>query len=245
MENRGARLVLELGIGFVLLGIILLPRWMNGPGPPAPAARPSIEHVVLVVLPRGAASEVLVRQAAARGVLLVSSHALAHPALPNRIALVSGGAWGVHAETTAPLAVKHVGDLLDVKRLPWRVCADDPALVPFEVFARKARVIPIADCGSVLVDDRRLSSAFTYVAARALPPLELPPHTLLIVTIDEGRGDTNDILTAIIGDGVRAGGVSRNWYDHYSVLRTIEELLHLGTLTAHDAKADVVDDIWR
>ena len=241
MENRGARLLLELAIGFVLLGIILLPRWFPRDAAPArtpAAARPPIEHIVLVVLPRGPAVEMEVREFAKRGVLLANSHALTHPALPNRIALVAGSAWGVHAETTPPLAVKHLGDLLDAKHLAWRVCAADPALSPFAYFAKNPK--PPSECADAVG-----AFAFTYVAATSIPRFTLPPRTLMIVTIDEGRGDTNDIVTAIAGDGVKAGATSRGWYDHYSVLRTIEELLRLGTLTAHDAKADVIDDLWR
>jgi hypothetical protein len=214
MENRGARLLLELAIGFALLGVILLPRYFQRDESRARNARPPIEHVVLVVLPRGPRSEVQVRAFAKRGVLLANSHALVHPAAPNRVALLAGSVHGG----------RQIGELLDAKRLRWRVCGDKPSECADDVGA----------------------FAFTYIPAPSLPHIDpLPPRTLMIVTIDEGRGSTNDILTAIAGDGVRAGATSRAWYDHYSVLRTIEELLHLGTLTAHDARADVIDDIWR
>ncbi len=236
MENRGARLLLELAIGLVLLGILLLPRWMQRPSP-----RPPIEHVILVVLPRGPASEASIRTVANEGVLLANAHALAHPALPNRLALVSGSAWGVRAESAPPIDARHLGDLLDAKRLAWRVCADDGSLVPFAYFPKRPRVHPLADC----IGAAGASQRFLYVTARSLPRFALRPRTLLIATIDEGRGDTNDILAAAVGDGVRAGAVSRAWYDHYSILRTVEELLGVGTLTAHDAKADTLRDLWR
>lgn len=214
MENRGARLVLEVAIGCALLALVLLPRWFRNDAP-APRHRPPIEHVALVILPRGDASERAVRAFAKRGVLLANSHALVHPAAPNRIALLAGS---VHGTRT-------IRDLLDAKRLPWRACTDRDA----------------AECAASL--DTR---AFTSIITSTTPPIAaLPPRTLAIVTIDEGRDESNDIVTAIAGDGVRIGATSRAWYDHYSVLHTIEALLRLGTLTAHDAKADVIDDIWR
>lgn len=211
MENRGARLVLELAIGFALLGLILLPRWFHSDSP-APHRRPAIEHVAMIVLPRDPASELAIREFAKRGVLLANSHALVHPAAPNRVALLAGSVHGA----------KQIGALLDAKGLAWRTCTEPQCI------------------------DGIASRAFTYVDASSMPHIaDLPPRTIVIATIDEGRGDTSDILTAIVGDGVRVGATSRAWYDHYSVLRTIEELLHLGTLTEHDAKADVIDDVWR
>lgn len=214
MENRAARLVLEVAIGFALLGVILLPRFFRDEAP-APHRRPIIEHIALIVLPRGAASEDAIREFAKRGALLLNSHALVHPAAPNRMALLAGS---VHGTRT-------IGELLDAKRMAWRACTDADA----------------AECAASLG-----TRSFTSIVASSMPPMTtLPPRTLAIVTIDEGRDDTNDIVTAIAGDGVRIGTTSRTWYDHYSVLHTIEQLLHLGTLTAHDAKADVIDDIWR
>jgi hypothetical protein len=236
-DNRGARLLLELAIGVVLLGIILLPRWMNRPA--ARPAIPAIEHIVLIVLPGGHATETIVRGAAARGVLLTNAHALAHPALPNRIALVSGGAWGIRDAAPSPLAVRHLGDLCDAQHRSWGVFADDAARVPFASFANPPPILPLSQ-----LDAARLP-AFAYVAATSVPQRDWPPHTLRIITIDEGRGATNDILIALAGDGVNEGTTSRAWYDHYSVLRTIEETFHLGTLTEHDAKAVAIDDVWR
>jgi len=238
MENRGARLLLELAIGIVLLATFLLPRWMQRPAASVQLP-PRIDHVILVVLPMGERSEAVVAEVAARGTLLRNSHALAHPALPNQIALTAGSAWGIRTESTPPIDVRHIGELLDAKHQTWGVYADDAARVPFVHFAKAPRVRSLAE----LVASRLPS--FAYVAASKMPRLALPEHTLLIVTIEEGRDGTNDIVTAIAGEGVRAGAVSRAWYNHYSVLRTIEELLHLGTLTEHDAKADVIRDVWR
>ncbi|MFZ1993158.1 MAG: alkaline phosphatase family protein, partial [Solirubrobacteraceae bacterium] len=76
---------------------------------------------------------------------------------------------------------------------------------------------------------------------RALVPRVLAglgPSGLLFVTFDEG--DTNagccgvakggHILTLVAGQGARAGVRSMTPYDHYSLLRTIEDLLGLPRL---------------
>jgi len=39
--------------------------------------------------------------------------------------------------------------------------------------------------------------------------------------------------------------VSTARYDHYDLLRTIEEIFRAGTLGANDDRARVISDIWR
>ena len=72
-------------------------------------------------------------------------------------------------------------------------------------------------------------------------------NMLLIVTFDEGRGwwRSNHIYTVVYGDRVIPGSVSDSRYDHYSVLRTIEEILGLGTLGQGDSKASAITGIWK
>lgn len=81
------------------------------------------------------------------------------------------------------------------------------------------------------------------------PLLEDPRFTgglLFIVTFDEDSGTKdNHILTVLVGDTVRSGVKSKTRYDHYSLLRTIEDAFKLGTLHRHDASARPIDGIWR
>jgi hypothetical protein len=44
---------------------------------------------------------------------------------------------------------------------------------------------------------------------------------------------------------VRPGAVSQKYYNHYSLLRTVEDNFALGTLGQGDASAHPVQDIWR
>jgi hypothetical protein len=58
---------------------------------------------------------------------------------------------------------------------------------------------------------------------------------------DEGSGHLPALLS---GSGVRAGYTSTVAYDHYSLLRTIEEALGLPTLSANDAQARPMTDAF-
>ncbi len=70
---------------------------------------------------------------------------------------------------------------------------------------------------------------------------------LLVITFDEDDKSTtsNHIYTAVYGDSVQPGGVSQDAYTHYSLLRTIEDTLGLGTLGQNDASAPPITGIWR
>jgi YVTN family beta-propeller protein len=74
-------------------------------------------------------------------------------------------------------------------------------------------------------------------------------ESLAIITFDEDAQDyqhpAQRIPTIIVGSaGVRQGYVSNVRYTHYSLLRTIEAALGLGTLTANDRYAQAVNDVF-
>jgi YVTN family beta-propeller protein len=74
-------------------------------------------------------------------------------------------------------------------------------------------------------------------------------RSLAIITFDEDGTDNQHpaqrVATIVIGSaGVRRGYVSRVRYTHYSLLRTIEAALGLGTLTANDRYAQPVNDVF-
>lgn len=70
---------------------------------------------------------------------------------------------------------------------------------------------------------------------------------LFIVVFDEGgkHNDDNHVYAALWGDLVSPGSVSNTRYDLYSLLRTVEDGLHIGTLGRNDQKASPVTGIWR
>jgi YVTN family beta-propeller protein len=80
-------------------------------------------------------------------------------------------------------------------------------------------------------------------------PAWLTQRSLAIITFDEDNTDyqhpAQRVPTIIVGStGVRQGYVSSVRYTHYSLLRTIEAALGLGTLTANDRYAEPVNDVF-
>jgi YVTN family beta-propeller protein len=80
-------------------------------------------------------------------------------------------------------------------------------------------------------------------------PAWLTQRSLAIITFDEDAQDyqhpAQRVPTIIVGSaGVRPGYVSSVRYTHYSLLRTIEGALGLGTLTANDRYAQPVNDVF-
>jgi hypothetical protein len=74
-------------------------------------------------------------------------------------------------------------------------------------------------------------------------------RSLAIITFDEDAQDyqhpAQRTPTIIVGSsGVKQGYVSTIRYTHYSLLRTIEGALGLGTLTANDYYARTVNDVF-
>lgn len=70
--------------------------------------------------------------------------------------------------------------------------------------------------------------------------------TLVIVTFDESEGDEKDdrIYTVFLGDMVKNQTVDKE-YNHYSVLKTIEDNFGLPPLNSGDANAAPVTEAWK
>jgi acid phosphatase len=97
--------------------------------------------------------------------------------------------------------------------------------------------------------DTGVAFADAWMRTRFEPLLANPAFTnglLFIVLFDEGRPTgANRIYCAFLGAGVRRGSVSFTPYDHYDLLRTIEEIFKTGTLGRMDDAAKVIGDVWR
>lgn len=82
-------------------------------------------------------------------------------------------------------------------------------------------------------------------------PEKLRTGTLIVVTFDESGGnEDNRIFTLFLGDMVKDAAhqdpkALAKRYDHYSVLRTIEDNFGLPPLTANDRAAQPITDIWK
>ncbi len=84
----------------------------------------------------------------------------------------------------------------------------------------------------------------------------LPPRTLVVVTFDEADFEKdydatrkytydgpNQIYTVLLGDGIQPG-VEEEGYNHYSLIRTIEQNFGLGSLQKNDAGANWYQFLW-
>lgn len=84
----------------------------------------------------------------------------------------------------------------------------------------------------------------------------LPPRTLLVVTFDESDFEEeyqpdlassydgpNQVYTVLLGDCVEAG-FEEEGYNHYSLLRTVEQNFGLGHLGKNDAGANWFQFLW-
>jgi hypothetical protein len=70
-------------------------------------------------------------------------------------------------------------------------------------------------------------------------------ETLVVVTSDERKPDANNqVYAVVIGPGATAGTVQQTRYDHYSILRTVEENWSLGTLGRSDKNATWFSFLW-
>lgn len=71
-------------------------------------------------------------------------------------------------------------------------------------------------------------------------------HTLFIITFDEDDySENNKIYTAFVGAGVKKGASSNAHYNHYNLLRTIEEILQLDSLELNDKASLPIKGIWK
>ena len=103
--------------------------------------------------------------------------------------------------------------------------------------------------------DQPLSRADEWLA-RIFEPLLADPaffrDVLLIITFDEDDANwpylrnrrNNHIYMVFFGESVIPGTVKTS-YDHYDLLRTIEEILHVQPMGTGDANATVIGGIWR
>lgn len=96
--------------------------------------------------------------------------------------------------------------------------------------------------------DTGVTFADAYLARRFGPLLSNPKFmngTLFVVTFDEGGKHGNKVYTALFGDMIEPGSRSTVPYNHYNLLRTMEEELGLGTLGHLDTPAPPITGIFK
>ena len=107
-------------------------------------------------------------------------------------------------------------------------------------------VIPDQDNNGHDTNVARASYSMSTFLSPMINDPEIMKDTLLVVTFDEDDGsDGNKVYTVFLGAGVKVNSTSKQDYNHYSLLRTIEEIYKLGNLGEKDRDAKIILDIWK
>jgi len=218
--------------------------------------------------------------------LATNYHALAHPSLPNYLALIGGSSFGVQSDCTdCPVSAPNLVDQLEAHGISWKAYMEDmpsPCFLgqgfmkyakkhdPFLYFtditrtpARCDKVVPLTELSADLGNHALPQFAFitpnlchdmhdcgpnqgdTFLS-QLLPTIlpQLGPSGVLFMTWDEGHPGSSTIpgaaccpaaqggqvVTIAAGPAAGQGVTVGTAYDHYSLLRTIEDAWGLERL---------------
>ena len=249
-------------------------------GTRAPRAVPRLGRVVVIVLENKSCAQVVgsaqapyLTRLARRGAFASRYYAVAHPSLPNYLALVGGSTFGVSSDC-AGCSVRGTSlvDQLERARVSWKAYMEgmprpcfggafagryakrhDPFAYFADVAARPGRcrrIVPLRQLDADIA--RHALPRFVWITpdlchdmhscpvadgdrflSRLVPRLDraIGPRGAIFVTWDEGLGRAGccgraaggSVATIVAGPAARPGGRSGLAYDHYSLLRTIED----------------------
>jgi phosphatidylinositol-3-phosphatase len=243
---------------------------LAGCGAPSIASKPPPRHVFVIVMENKSPDEALsgsfTASLASRYGVAADYRAVAHPSLPNYLALTSGQTWGVSDDNYRVLPQGGIGRQLTAAGVSWRAYMEgmnsgdclqnqgqyDVHHNPFAFYGGRCpgNVVPLTalqgdlagatpmfswispdmchdehNC-DVSTGDAWLSST---VAAITSSPAWSADGVLFVTWDEDDSSSDNQVLTLVI---TPKGGhkVSRQPYDHYSLLATIEDVLGVGRL---------------
>jgi hypothetical protein len=138
-----------------------------------------------------------------------------------------GGAAGSYARKHVPAI-----SFTDISSNPAR-CSRISNLAAFDPAAADFELIVPNQCNDMHSCPIATGDAFLKAFAPRITASPAFAGSLLIVTFDEGKTDLEgggQVLTLLVGPGVKAAYASKTRHDHYSLLRTIEEAFGLDCL---------------
>jgi acid phosphatase len=273
-----AREILRRTVGCVFVVVLFLFWVIGSAGGAIGAGRvPRLEHVVVVVFENeervgvlGSGAAPTFDRLAADYAQATDDRAVAHPSLPNYLALVSGSTHGVTNDCQdCPQSGPTIGSLLTERGRSWGSYAEGypsgsrfaKKHVPFLYFPGGAsHVHPLA-----AFNPRRLP-AFAFVTpdlchdmhdcsiatgdrwlAKFIKPFVSVKSTAVFIVFDEGSSDLGgggQVALLVVGSSVKPHSRYTAPTSHYGLLRTTEDVLGLPRLGA-SRSANPLTGIWR
>jgi hypothetical protein len=255
------------------------------PASPSASASPAqARHVFLIVMENksyeSAMSGRFTASLAATYRVASNYHAIAHPSVPNYLALTSGSTWGVRDDGYYALPKQDLGTQLANAGVSWKAymeglgdggCLRSPvpydlAHNPFAYYggACPANVVPFTDLAGdlsgstprfswitpdrchdthdcrVAVGDQWLEQTVGMITSSKA----WKSNGVLVITWDEDDGSaSNHVLTLLLTPAL-GHRQTDNYYDHYSLLATVEDLMGVGRL-GQAAQAAPMADLLR
>jgi phosphatidylinositol-3-phosphatase len=238
---------------------------------------PRLAHVVVIVFENHERGEIIGSGAAPTFDRLASTYAqataydgVAHPSLPNYLALISGSTHGVTNDCTdCPQSGPTIGTQLSAVHRRWAAYAEGyPASgrfatkhMPFLYFARdRSHVLPLGrfrpgrlPAFSLVVPDLCHDMHDCSVATgddwlrHFVTPLLTVEKTAVFIVFDEGTTDVGgggNVALIIAGTAVRHHSVFAGVTSHYGLLHTVEAALGLAALGRARSMSPLTG-IWR
>lgn len=160
---------------------------------------PKVKRIIHVVFENADYQDALAQPVFARlarsGVLFTQSFGVTHPSQPNYIAMIAGSRLGVNHNQEVNLDSRHLGDLLEEKRLSWANYAEDfPGSCYLGMtrgkYARKH--VPFLSFRNVQRDSARCDRIRT--GERFFKDFDarlLPEYSLFVPNLDQDGHDTD------------------------------------------------------
>ncbi|MER9589872.1 alkaline phosphatase family protein [Mesorhizobium australicum] len=248
---RDLSLLLVLAVAIVL----------DGGAAALAGAPPKYDHIVVVIMENHSFDEIArpsaapyLQQLARNGALFDNSHGVAHPSQPNYLALFSGSTHGVRDDGFHEIASPNLADRLHAvgktflgyaevrsprKHNPWQSFTDagkaGKSLTEFpRDYARLPAVSFVIPNLANDMHDGTILQADAWLRAhlKTYANWSRRHNSLLIVTFDEDDYRLeNRIFTVFYGAGIKPGRYGER-IDHYSLLRTIEDIEGTAPLAA-------------
>ena len=233
---------------------------------------PKYDHVVVVIMENHSFDQIFqtreavyLKKLAKGGAVFDNSYGVAHPSQPNYFALFSGSTQGVHDDGIHSFAAPNLAARLRAhgktfagyveagsprKHNPWESFADakgfEKSLTDFPLdYAKLPSVSFVIPNLTNDMHDGTINQADVWLESHlgGYANWSKKNNSLLIVTFDEDDHHTkNRIFTVLYGFGIEPGRYSEK-IDHYTVLRTIEDIETISPLGTSAARK-VIGSGW-